>query len=95
MKYYSEEQIRDQFDPFECKAFFKRQDFGSINVRLCRDCPFFEIDGVQPFQDVTRGWCRRLSFEGEGKYTPHYIRVDTNSFCNDDHASRRDDIEIL
>jgi len=95
MKYYSEEQIRDQFNPFECEAFFKRQDFGSINVRRCRDCPFFEIDGVQPYQDVTRGWCRRLSFEGEGKYTPHYIRVDTNSFCNDDHASRGDDIEIL
>lgn len=67
----------------------------TINVRFCRDCPFFEIDGVQPYQDVTRGWCRRLSFEGEGKYTPHYIRVDTNSFCNDDHASRGDDIEIL
>jgi len=67
----------------------------TINVRFCRDCPFFEIDGVQPFKDVTRGWCRRLSFEGEGKYTPHYIRVDTNSFCNDDHASRGDDIEIL
>lgn len=67
----------------------------AIKVRFCRDCPFFEIDGVQPYQDVTRGWCRRLSFEGEGKYTPHYIRVDTNSFCNDDHASRGDDIEIL
>ena len=90
MKYIYENFVsEDEIDVAENRGF-------TINVRFCRECPLFEIDGIQPDPDVTRGWCRRLSFEGEGKYTPHYIRVDTNSFCNDDHASRGDDdIEIL
>lgn len=67
----------------------------TINVRFCRDCPFFEINGIQPDRDNLRGWCKRLSFEGEGKYTPHYIRVDSNSFCNENHISGTDDYEIL
>ena len=67
----------------------------TINVRFWRNCPFFEINGIQPDRDNLRGWCKRLSFEGEGKYTPHYIRVDSNSFCNENHISGVDDYEIL
>lgn len=67
----------------------------TINVRFCHDCPFFEINGIQPDRDNLRGWCKRLSFEGEGKYTPHYIRVDSNSFCNENHISGADGYEIL
>ena len=56
---------------------------------------FFQINGVQPIPGVTRGWCQRLSFEGDEKYTPHYVHVDSNSFCNDDHASSEDEYQIL
>lgn len=76
-------------------AILAKQSADKIHIRFCRDCPMFEIDGVQPYPNVTRGWCRRLSFEGEDKYTPHYVHVDTDSFCNDDHASRDDGYEIL
>ena len=50
---------------------------------------------MQPVPGITRGWCQRLSFEGDGKYTPHYVHVDSNSFCNDDHASSEDEYQIL
>ena len=64
----------------------------SINVRFCRDCPNFEIYGIQPDAGVTRGWCRRMSFwdtiEGE---IPHYVRVNDSSFCNEDEIHDDDD----
>lgn len=72
-----------------------RKQKRTINVRFCRTCPFFQINGVQPVPGITRGWCQRLSFEGDGKYTPHYVHVDSNSFCNDDHASNEDEYQIL
>lgn len=93
MKYFYENDIVKQG-----WASYDQLNKGSarpINVRFCRDCPFFEINGIQPDRDNLRGWCKRLSFEGEGKYTPHYIRVDSNSFCNENHISGADDYEIL
>ena len=86
--------IYEDFVDQEDIASAEGQGF-TINVRFCRDCPFFEINGIQPDRDNLRGWCKRLSFEGEGKYTPHYIRVDSNSFCNENHISREDGYEIL
>jgi len=86
--------IYEDFVDQEDIASAEGQGF-TINVRFCRDCPFFEINGIQPDRDNLHGWCKRLSFEGEGKYTPHYIRVDSNSFCNENHISGEDSYEIL
>lgn len=52
----------------------------TINVQFCRSCPFFQPNGIQPEKSITRGWCARLSDEE----LPHYIRVTSNDFCNED-----------
>ena len=82
MKYFNEKEIIKQ--GWANQAQIDRMSENTINVRFCHDCPFFEINGIQPDRD-----------NGEGKYTPHYIRVDSNSFCNENHISGADDYEIL
>lgn len=75
MKYYSEKYIGEE----------AKQDALNyndvINVRFCRDCPEFDVDGIQPYPNLTRGHCRRLSFEGE-QYQSYYVRVTSEDFCN-------------
>ena len=51
-----------------------------INVRFCRDCPYFDINGIQPDKGVIHGICLRLSDDA----FHHYIRVKDSSFCNED-----------
>lgn len=93
MKYFYQNDIVKQ--GWASYAQLEKASTKPINVRFCRDCPFFEINGIQPDPNNVRGWCKRLSFEGEGKYTPHYIHVDSNSFCNENHISGVDGYEIL
>ena len=78
MKYYYENDIVKQ--GWASYAQLNRASAKPINVRFCRDCPFFEIYGIQPDEGVIHGWCRRLSDEE----LPHYIRVDDTSFCRED-----------
>lgn len=85
MKYYSEEQIRDQFSPFECEAFFKRQDFGSINVRLCRDCEYFEREHPIINTDGDFGYCSyRTDFTVLDDEPINWYFTDINGFCRED-----------
>ena len=53
----------------------------TINVQLCRSCPMFQPDGIQTEKPIVHGWCARLSDED----LPHYIRVTTNDFCNENN----------
>ena len=85
MKYYSESDLSKWFDPIELSQFVDEFNTDSINVRFCRDCPFFEPNGVQPDLPLRRGWCRRLSDEEPyGAKYPYYVHVTTNDFCNED-----------
>ena len=74
MKYYSEETLRDY--PFELESFLKRHSEEAINVRFCRDCKFFECDGIQPDPNIVHGRCLHLSEE------PPFVRVDSTDFCS-------------
>lgn len=51
-----------------------------INVRFCRDCPLFDINGIQPDPGIIHGRCLRFSDE----HVHHYVRVDDTDFCNED-----------
>lgn len=75
MKYVYENFVnKDEVDKAEVRGF-------TINVRFCSDCPFFDINGIQPDEGVIRGRCLRLSDEE----VHHYIRVVDTDFCNEDH----------
>ena len=92
MKYYSREileqylkdtrlnKILDIIDETEPYLTEGKTVPANINVRFCRDCPFFEIYGLQPDEGVIRGRCLRLS----DKEAYHYIRVADTDFCNED-----------
>ena len=85
MKYYSEEQIRDQFSQDECEAFFKRQDFGSINVRRCRDCEYFEREHPTINTDGDFGYCSyRTDFTVLDDEPINWYFTDINGFCRED-----------
>ena len=91
MKYYSEEQIRDQFDPFECEVFFKRQDFGSINVRLCCDCPYFEQEHPTIDTDGDFGFCTyKTDFAVLDDEPIHWYFTNKNSFCDENTLGDED-----
>jgi len=91
MKYYSEEQIRDQFNPLECEAFFKRQDLGSINVRLCRDCPFFGQDHPTIDTDGDFGYCAyKTDFAVLDDEPIHWYFTNKNSFCDENTLGDED-----
>jgi hypothetical protein len=84
LKYYSEEQIHDQFDPFEYEVFLKWQDFDSINVRLCRDCPYFEQDHPTIDTDGDFGYCSyKTDFTVLDDEPIHWYFTDINGFCNE------------
>ena len=51
-----------------------------IHVRFCRDCPLFDINGIQPDPGIIHGRCLRFSDE----YAHYYARVDDTDFCNED-----------
>lgn len=53
----------------------------NINVRFCRDCPKFDINGIQPDPGITHGLCLRFSDE----HVPYYVRVKDSDFCNEDN----------
>lgn len=77
MKYYGEEfLIKNGFT--NRAQLFKYPD--DIHVRFCRDCPYFDINGIQPDKGVIHGICLRLSDDA----SHHYIRVKDSSFCNED-----------
>lgn len=84
MKYFSKEEIIAQ--GWANAAQLHRIEDKAINVRLCRDCPFFELYSWQPDKpDTQYGWCRRMSyyitFDDE---VPYYVDVNSKSFCNED-----------
>ena len=85
MKYFSEEQIRDQFNPFECEAFFKRQNSGSINVRRCSDCEYFIPEHPTIDTDGDFGYCEyRTDFAAMDDEPINWYFTDINNFCNED-----------
>lgn len=61
-----------------------------IDVIFCRDCPYFEPNGIQTDPAITRGWCRYYSDEdtSDGNF-PHYFRTDSENFCNGDNLTER------
>lgn len=85
MKYFSEEQIRDQFGPLECEAFFKRQNDGAINVRRCRDCEYFVREHPTIDTDGDFGYCEyRTDFAVMDDEPIDWYFTDINGFCNED-----------
>lgn len=47
-----------------------------INVCFCRNCKFFECDGIQPDPNIVHGRCLHLSEE------PPFVRVNSSDFCS-------------
>jgi len=91
LKYYSEEQIRDQFNSSECEAFFKRQDSGAINVRLCRECPFFNQDHPTIDTDGDFGYCAyKTDFAVLDDEPIHWYFTSKNSFCDENTLGDED-----
>lgn len=93
MKYYSEEQIRDQFGPFECEAFFKRHESGAINVRRCRDCKYYISELPTIDTDGDFGYCEyRTDFSdymlNDGPINWYF--TDENSFCDENQIIEED-----
>lgn len=83
MKYFYQNDIVKQ--GWANLAQLSRCSAKPINVRFCRDCPFFEYDGIQPDEGVKHGWCRRMSYyKTFDNDWPHYVHVNDNSFCNED-----------
>ena len=72
---------------------FAEENNGVINVRFCRTCPLFEPDRIQYDPSITRGWCRRMSYYEPilDNELPHYVYVNSNSFCNEDDIGNEDD----
>lgn len=93
MKYYSREileqylkdthlnKILDIIDETEPYLKAGKTAPASINVRFCRDCPLFDINGIQPDPGIIHGRCRLFSDED----VPYYFRVDDTDFCNEDN----------
>lgn len=77
MKYFYENDIVKQ--GWASHTQLERASAKPINVRFCRDCPYFDINGIQPDKGVIHGICLRLSDD----VLHHYIRVNDNSFCNE------------
>lgn len=81
MKYIHEEFIeKDEIMAAEAQGY-------AINVRFCRTCPLFESNRIQYDSNVIQGWCRRMSYYEpllEDNELPHYVYVNSNSFCNED-----------
>ena len=78
MKYYSEDDVRELVSETESNYLFGHST--PIKVRFCRDCPLFDINGIQPDPGIIHGRCLRFSDE----YVPYYARVDDTDFCNED-----------
>lgn len=79
MKYYDEDMLRDTFGPEECEFFFNRHKGYELKIRFCRDCKYFECDGIQPEPGVIHGRCLYYTTE------PPYLRVTDKNFCNEDN----------
>lgn len=79
MKYYSMNEIVKQ--GWANYAQLNRASATPINVRFCRDCPKFDIDGLQPVPGIVRGSCLRMSDEN----VPFYVDVTDRDFCNEDN----------
>lgn len=78
MKYYSMNEIVKQ--GWANYAQLNRASAKPINVRLCRECPMFVPNGIQPDEGIRHGWCARMTDEE----VPYYVHVDNNDFCNED-----------
>lgn len=79
MKYFYEKDICELVNESEVNYLFAHST--PINVRFCRDCPKFDINGIQPDPGITRGLCLRFSDE----HVPYYVRVKDSDFCNEDN----------
>lgn len=75
MKYYSEKELKEEVLTDEEFKYIK-DNCTPINVHFCRDCKFFECDGIQPDQNIVHGRCLHLSEE------PPFIRVNSTDFCS-------------
>ena len=78
MKYFYEKDICELVNESEVNYLFAHST--PINVRFCRDCPKFDINGIQPDPGIIHGLCLRFSDE----HVPYYVRVDDTDFCNED-----------
>lgn len=97
MKYYSREileqylkntrfnKILDIIDDVEPEITEGKTAPAKINVRFCRNCPYFEANYWLKDSIIVNGWCKRLSYyETLDNEAPYYVYVNRNSFCNED-----------
>ena len=78
MKYYSEDDVRELVSETESMYLFAHST--PINIRFCRDCPYFISDYIPDEVGRYSGWCEWRS-EGENGW--HYDVME-DSFCNED-----------
>lgn len=79
MRYFYEKDICELVNESESNYLFAHST--PINVRFCRDCSKFDINGIQPDPGIIHGLCLRFSNE----HVPYYVRVKDSDFCNEDN----------
>lgn len=85
MKYYSEETLRDCMNPFELESFLKRHSEEAINVRLCRNCEYFEREHPTIDTDGDFGYCTyRTDFAVLDDEPINWYFTDINGFCREE-----------
>ena len=78
MKYYSENTLNTIL-PLHYKQQFLKLAV-PINIRFCRDCPYFISDYIPDEVGRYGGWCE---YRSEGEEGWHYDVME-DSFCNED-----------
>lgn len=78
MKYYSEIDLSSILDIRDKRLI--QMKFAPINIRFCRDCPYFISDYIPDEVGRYGGWCEYRSESEEGW---HYDVME-DSFCNED-----------
>lgn len=85
MRYYSESDLSKWFDPVELSQFIDKYNSNSLNVRLCRECPYFEPDHPSIDTDGEFGYCSlKTDFYVLDDEPINWYFTDINGFCRED-----------
>lgn len=85
MKYYSEETLRDYINLFELEHFLERHNNEAINIRLCRECEYFERNHPTIETDGDFGYCTyKTDFMVLDNEPINWYFTDINGFCNEE-----------
>ena len=83
MKYYNENDIKELVSENEAMYLFAHSE--PLNVRLCRDCEYFEQEHPTIDTDGDFGYCTyKTDFAVLDDEPIHWYFTDINGFCRED-----------